>query len=484
MKCCHCIPLHVGAIIIGIFGLLICAIELSVLVPYILNFNPDLHQKNLLNIQNFGLNKIDRSGRSFDPCEKFVPHQRVKRGYVRIGEKWVYEGSEDYEESEYYEDYGSDMLNDNYEGSGTMEIDPTKQTNKRDLFKSIGSDYDDDNDDDNYEGSGTSQILVDPIEQINNRGLIETSDHDDNYEGSRTSPILVDPTKQAYERDEIEASGSDNDDSYDYEDDDYYIESPIRSFQPKLPEYIKTLEKNKENVSELKNSGNNTSEVNNFGTNSTVDNTVPGINISGNPRKNISNENNYGHSVIKNFNPIQDAIQGFESFLIAHYKEGEILDFNKTLDFINTYQENYIWPSCIGLITQACMHAICCILLMVGVYLHKKIMIPYMIFSIFRFFVYFGFGTAISVGFYYIQGKMFFGVAAVIFLFLLIFGLKTIYFLLTIRKAYQYHEIYNLQNSKIMSRVLHRYTSHASQTSGQIGKYIFFSILKFFIVSR
>ena len=167
--------------------------------------------------------------------------------------------------------------------------------------------------------------------------------------------------------------------------------------------------------------------------------------------------------------------------LISHFSSKLIilrnnlsLDFNKTLDFINTYQENYIWPSCIGLITQACMHAICCILLMVGVYLHKKIMIPYMIFSIFRFFVYFGFGTAISVGFYYIQGKMFFGVAAVIFLFLLIFGLKTIYFLLTIRKAYQYHEIYNLQNSKIMSRVLHRYTSHVSQTSGQIGKYIFF----------
>ena len=476
MKCCHCIPLHVGAIIVGIFGLLICAVELSVLVPYMLNFNPDISQKNLLNIQNFGLNINDRSGRSLVPCEKFVPHQRVKRGYVRIGEKWVYEGSEEYDESEYYEDYGTDMHNDNYGESGTMAIDPTKQTNKRDLIKATGSDYDDD---DSYEGS--SAILTDPTKQMNNRDLIEASDHE-NYEGSGTSPILVDPTKQANKMDDIESSGSDNDDG-SYEDfDDYYIKSPIRYFQPKLPDYSKTLDKkiftnsevnhSKENIPELTNSGNNISEVSYFGANSTVYNTA-GINISENPRKNISKENINGPSGIKNFNPIQDAIQGFESFLIAHYKEGEILDFNITLNFINTYQENYIWPSCIGLITQACIFAICCILLMIGVYFNKTIMIPYMIFSIFRFFVYFGFGTAISVGFYYIQGKMFFGVAAVIFLFLLMFGLKTIYFWLTIRKAYRYHEIYNLQNSKIMSKVLHRYTSHASQTSGQIGKGIF-----------
>ena len=37
MKCCHCIPVQVGAILIAIVGLLICAMELTLLVPYLMN---------------------------------------------------------------------------------------------------------------------------------------------------------------------------------------------------------------------------------------------------------------------------------------------------------------------------------------------------------------------------------------------------------------------------------------------------------------
>jgi len=44
-KCCCCIPIVVGAAILGVIGLLLCALELTVLIPYLLDidvqtFNP------------------------------------------------------------------------------------------------------------------------------------------------------------------------------------------------------------------------------------------------------------------------------------------------------------------------------------------------------------------------------------------------------------------------------------------------------------
>ena len=39
MKCCGCIPVQIGTVILGIIGLLICSLVLGVLVPYILTVN-------------------------------------------------------------------------------------------------------------------------------------------------------------------------------------------------------------------------------------------------------------------------------------------------------------------------------------------------------------------------------------------------------------------------------------------------------------
>jgi len=41
-KCCCCISVHVGAAILGLLGLTICAVELVVLVPYLLGISPDV----------------------------------------------------------------------------------------------------------------------------------------------------------------------------------------------------------------------------------------------------------------------------------------------------------------------------------------------------------------------------------------------------------------------------------------------------------
>ena len=43
MKCCHCIPIKIGAILIGITGILIYALELSISVPYMHNYDPHAH---------------------------------------------------------------------------------------------------------------------------------------------------------------------------------------------------------------------------------------------------------------------------------------------------------------------------------------------------------------------------------------------------------------------------------------------------------
>ena len=50
MKCCHCIPVQLGTCLIAIVGLLICAMELTLLVPYLMN--PD-------SCQNTATRKID-----------------------------------------------------------------------------------------------------------------------------------------------------------------------------------------------------------------------------------------------------------------------------------------------------------------------------------------------------------------------------------------------------------------------------------------
>ncbi len=44
-KCCCCVGVHVGAVILGILGVLLAALELAVLIPYLLGvdeetFNP------------------------------------------------------------------------------------------------------------------------------------------------------------------------------------------------------------------------------------------------------------------------------------------------------------------------------------------------------------------------------------------------------------------------------------------------------------
>jgi len=49
-RCCCCIPIVVGAAILGVIGLLFCALELTTLVPYVMRvdievFNPI--EKNL-----------------------------------------------------------------------------------------------------------------------------------------------------------------------------------------------------------------------------------------------------------------------------------------------------------------------------------------------------------------------------------------------------------------------------------------------------
>ena len=50
MKCCHCIPVQLGTCLIAIVGLLICVMELTLLVPYLMN--PD-------SCQNTTTRKID-----------------------------------------------------------------------------------------------------------------------------------------------------------------------------------------------------------------------------------------------------------------------------------------------------------------------------------------------------------------------------------------------------------------------------------------
>ena len=39
MNCCGCIPVKVGASLIAFIGILICAIELTLFVPYLMNQN-------------------------------------------------------------------------------------------------------------------------------------------------------------------------------------------------------------------------------------------------------------------------------------------------------------------------------------------------------------------------------------------------------------------------------------------------------------
>ena len=61
-----------------------------------------------------------------------------------------------------------------------------------------------------------------------------------------------------------------------------------------------------------------------------------------------------------------------------------------------------------------------------------------------RFLVILGFGITITVGFYFIQFKMFVGVGTVIYSILIFLSLIKIYFWRRVRKVYQWYEIYDL----------------------------------------
>lgn len=52
-KCCCCISVHVGASILGFLGLLICALELAVLIPYMLEVDPDTFNPIQDNLDDF-----------------------------------------------------------------------------------------------------------------------------------------------------------------------------------------------------------------------------------------------------------------------------------------------------------------------------------------------------------------------------------------------------------------------------------------------
>lgn len=52
-KCCCCISVHVGASILGFLGFLICALELAVLIPYMLDLDPETFNPIKENLKNF-----------------------------------------------------------------------------------------------------------------------------------------------------------------------------------------------------------------------------------------------------------------------------------------------------------------------------------------------------------------------------------------------------------------------------------------------
>ena len=67
-KCCCCISVHVGASILGFLGFLICALELAVLIPYMLDIDPETFNPIKDNLDDFKYilektmeeNKIDK----------------------------------------------------------------------------------------------------------------------------------------------------------------------------------------------------------------------------------------------------------------------------------------------------------------------------------------------------------------------------------------------------------------------------------------
>ena len=52
-KCCCCISVHVGATILGLIGFMICALELVVLVPYLVEIDTDVFNPVQKNLEDF-----------------------------------------------------------------------------------------------------------------------------------------------------------------------------------------------------------------------------------------------------------------------------------------------------------------------------------------------------------------------------------------------------------------------------------------------
>lgn len=70
-KCCCCVSVHLGTVILGCLGILVAAIEMVILIPYIFgteDFNPIAHQTNktwfifedFLEKQNFSKDEIEQ----------------------------------------------------------------------------------------------------------------------------------------------------------------------------------------------------------------------------------------------------------------------------------------------------------------------------------------------------------------------------------------------------------------------------------------
>ena len=164
----------------------------------------------------------------------------------------------------------------------------------------------------------------------------------------------------------------------------------------------------------------------------------------------ISEDDNFNASISTfdqdQFDPIQIIFNAIEDHVIQIVQDDQIPEANITR--IIEHCKDYEFYFAIGQIVTSSINGISCILLIISLFISRKLMIPFLVSQILSGLYYFGVDIAITTGFLVLNTNVGVAIGAILFWILIVLSLPLIIAWIIVWKAYVYFDIYNFKKDE------------------------------------